>query len=105
MLNKHRMYYVYILKCNDSTYYAGLTHNLKKRINEHKNGIKSCVKHKRPIKLIFYCCFSEKDTAVQFERYLKTHSGKAFLNKRLVPKSLPGVVPQGTKTGGSSSVG
>ena len=99
------MYYVYVLKCSDNTYYAGLTHNLKKRINEHENGIRSCVKHKRPVKLIFYCCFSNKNIAVKFERYLKTHSGKAFMIKHLIPRSLPGEVPKGTKTGGGSSVG
>lgn len=31
------MYTLYILKTSSSTYYTGITNNLEKRINEHKN--------------------------------------------------------------------
>lgn len=29
---------VYILKCNDNSYYTGITNNLKKRLGDHSSG-------------------------------------------------------------------
>ena len=50
-----KIYYVYILKCKDESYYTGFTSNLEERINQHNNG-----KHKdsytykrRPVELVF----------------------------------------------------
>jgi putative endonuclease len=77
-------YYVYILKGKDGSFYTGLTHDLKRRIGEHKNGLSVCTKNLRPIKLIFYCCFVSKAITAQFEQYLKSHSGRSFRDKHLV---------------------
>jgi putative endonuclease len=33
--------------------------------------------------LVTYLAFSDKAKALSFEKYLKSHSGKAFANKRL----------------------
>ena len=33
--------YVYILKCNDESYYVGITNNIIRRFEEHQNGIDS----------------------------------------------------------------
>ncbi|MCC3860306.1 GIY-YIG nuclease family protein [Pseudemcibacter aquimaris] len=30
---------LYILKCNDDTFYTGITNNLEKRISDHESGI------------------------------------------------------------------
>jgi len=32
------MYFVYILKCSDNSYYTGSTNNLQRRLNEHNTG-------------------------------------------------------------------
>lgn len=32
------MYFVYILKCADGTLYTGITNDLKRRFEDHKNG-------------------------------------------------------------------
>ena len=37
----------------------------------------------KPWKLITYLAFSNRSKALSFEKYLKSHSGKAFANKRL----------------------
>ena len=37
-----------------------------------------------PLELITYIVFNDKVRACQFEKYLKTGSGRAFLNKRLI---------------------
>jgi putative endonuclease len=36
-----------------------------------------------PWRLVSYLAFSERATAIAFERYLKTASGRAFADKRL----------------------
>ncbi|MBJ6369362.1 GIY-YIG nuclease family protein [Snuella sedimenti] len=32
-----KIYYVYILKCSDNSYYTGITSNLTKRKSKHSN--------------------------------------------------------------------
>ena len=38
----------------------------------------------KPWKLVFYAGFNDKKSALDFEKYLKTASGIAFRNKRLI---------------------
>lgn len=81
------MYYVYIFKLVDKTFYVGYSSNLKQRINAHQKGEVPQTKHLRPLKLAYYGAFESKIKALQFEKYLKSSSGFAFRNKRLVDKS------------------
>jgi hypothetical protein len=37
----------------------------------------------RPWELVWYCAFRDKYKALAFEKYLKSHSGRAFAKKRL----------------------
>ena len=78
------MYYVYIFKLKNNHYYTGFSSNLKTRINEHINGNVKQTHKSRPLKLVYYCAFITKKKALDFEKYLKTNSGFAFRNKRLV---------------------
>ena len=41
-------------------------------------------KNLRPVKLVYYSAFSSQKKATDFEKYLKTSSGFAFRNKRLI---------------------
>ena len=75
------MYCVYILKCSNGKPYTGCTDNLKNRIERHKNGYVPATKPILPIKLISYFAFTNKYTAFDFEKYLKSGSGRAFLKK------------------------
>ena len=78
------MYYVYILRPRDSSYYTGFSSDLKNRILEHQSGKVGQTKRLLPVKLAYYAAFTSKKKALDFERYLKTNSGFAFRNKRLV---------------------
>ncbi len=78
------MYYVYILKLNNGNLYTGSTPNLKRRLAEHEAGYALATKNFRPLILIWYCAFPDRLIARQFEAYLKTGSGKAFLRNRLI---------------------
>jgi putative endonuclease len=78
------MYYVYILICNDLSPYTGFTENLKDRFIRHQNGQVPATKPRLPVKLTFYCAFPDKYKAIAFEKYLKSGSGRAFMNKRFI---------------------
>jgi len=78
------MHYVYILKQSDGDYYAGSTSNLENRLEQHSNGQNSSTKGKRPLELIWSAQFKTKKLAEDFEKYLKSSSGFAFRNKRLI---------------------
>jgi putative endonuclease len=78
------MYYVYILKCKDSKPYTGCANDLKERIKRHSNGHVSATKPRLPIQLVNYIAFENKYKAFEFEKYLKSGSGRAFLKKHLM---------------------
>ena len=75
---------VYILKCNDETFYIGCSGNLEQRINAHRRGTVKYTSKRLPINLVTYIHFNDDIKAYNFERYLKSGSGKAFMKKRLV---------------------
>jgi putative endonuclease len=77
-------YYIYILKSEkDSQWYTGYTSNLRRRLKEHKEGLCSSTKNRRPLKLIYFeGCISKKD-AVAREKYLKSGMGKRYLRNRM----------------------
>ena len=78
------MWKVYLLKCNDGTYYTGCTNNLDERMIRHRKGEVSYTAKRLPFELITYIAFTDKYKAFNFEKYLKSGSGKAFANKRLI---------------------
>lgn len=78
-----RFYYVYILLCRDKLPYTGCTDNLKDRIERHRKGYVPATKNRQPIKLIAYFAFNNKNVVFNFETYLKSGSGRAFLKTHL----------------------
>jgi putative endonuclease len=79
------MFYVYILLGNkDGMFYVGMTADLKRRIQEHKNGKVKSTKHRQPMKLICYEAYLTKKEAEKRELFLKSSDGKKDLRKRLV---------------------
>jgi putative endonuclease len=77
------MEYTYILKCADGTYYTGHTQNLDERLRRHMKRENTYTKYRLPVELIFYAAFSDKYKAIEFERYLKSGSGRAFAKRHL----------------------
>ncbi|MDP1743773.1 MAG: GIY-YIG nuclease family protein [Candidatus Amesbacteria bacterium] len=78
------MYYSYILKLSNNTCYSGFSEDLKQRILEHNSGKVTATKKYLPATLLFYAAFTSKKKALDFEKYLKSSSGFAFRNKRLI---------------------
>jgi putative endonuclease len=79
------MKYVYLLQSIPfpEERYIGLTSNLKNRLNAHNGGQSPHTAKFKPWTLVTYVAFSDESQAVEFERYLKSGSGRAFANKRL----------------------
>ncbi|MCL9809083.1 GIY-YIG nuclease family protein [Flavobacterium luminosum] len=71
-----KIYYVYILKCSDSSYYVGMTSNLDKRIIEHNLGKfqNAYTFTRRPVELVWYQDFLEPNQAISFEKKIKKWS-------------------------------
>ena len=67
------IYYVYILKCSDNSYYTGITNNLERRIIEHQEGYHndSYTFTRRPIELVFYTEFTDPNDAIEIEKRIK----------------------------------
>jgi putative endonuclease len=78
------MHYVYILRLINGDYYVGETNNLKSSLDGHlKKNTKTTARFK-PTGIVFYAAFKSKIKALKFEKYLKSSSGFAFRNKRLI---------------------
>ncbi len=79
------MWYVYILrsKSTPEQEYTGTTSDLRRRFSEHNAGRSFHTAKYVPWQLLWYCAFPDKNQALNFEKYLKSHSGRAFASKRL----------------------
>jgi putative endonuclease len=80
-----KFFYVYILQSQTAVehFYVGLTEDLQPRLKKHNAGEVSYTSHFRPWSVKTAIAFTNKNRAVQFERYLKTASGRALAKKRL----------------------
>ena len=68
-----KRYYIYILRCNDGSYYTGITNNVERRFYEHQNGlIYNCyTDRRRPVNLVFIEEFGEVNDAIAREKQIK----------------------------------
>lgn len=75
---------VYILKCADGSSYTGCTEDLEERLRRHHNGHVPATETRRPVELIAHVVFDDKYKAYEFEKYLKSGSGRAFIKKHFL---------------------
>jgi putative endonuclease len=78
------MYFVYILKLKNGQHYVGFTENLEQRLEKHWHHGVPTTSRIEPIEVLFSASFKTKEKALAFEQYLKSSSGSAFRNKRLI---------------------
>ena len=76
-------YYVYMLKSISvpERYYVGRMENLEERLKCHNAGKCPHTSKFCPWQIETAIAFYSKDKAVTFEKYLKSHSGRAFAKK------------------------
>jgi len=77
--------YVYILQSetHPDHFYTGCTSNLRDRLKRHNTGEIPHTEKWRPWRIKTYIALSNRERARNFEHYLKSSSGRAFLKKRL----------------------
>ncbi|MDF2378895.1 MAG: GIY-YIG nuclease family protein [Candidatus Gracilibacteria bacterium] len=88
------MHYVYILRSKNhpSRLYTGHTRDIKERIAHHNNGSSPHTSKYKLWGIVHLSTSTDEQKARGFEKYLKTASGKAFRNKRLICPSYSSVI-------------
>ena len=78
-------HYVYILSsvADPDRHYVGMTTDLDARLSTHNAGKCVHTAKYRPWQIDTVIAFRTGDKAVAFEKYLKSHSGRAFAKKHL----------------------
>ncbi len=77
-------FYVYLLRCEDDSFYCGYTTNLKRRYQAHVSGKGAKYTRAHKVKeLYYYECFDNKIDAMKREYQLKqlSHQQKQALKK------------------------
>jgi putative endonuclease len=76
-------YYVYILQSINQLdkYYIGFSTDVNTRLIKHNEGGDKHTAKYKPWKIKNSISFDEKAKALAFEKYLKSHSGRAFSKK------------------------
>ena len=78
--------FVYVLRSvsHPDRHYVGLTSNVGLRLGTHNSGGSRHTAGFRPWELVVALEFSRPSSGLQFERYLKSGSGRAFAKRRFV---------------------
>ena len=78
--------FVYVLRSigHPTRYYSGLTSNLNARLAVHNSGGSRHTAGLRPWAMVACVEFARQESAVAFEKYLKTGSGRAFAKRHFV---------------------
>jgi len=76
-------YYVYILvdTTHPARHYTGITEHLENRLAEHNSGKCEHTSKFGPWHIETAVAFRSYEKAIAFERYLKSHSARAFATK------------------------
>ena len=79
------MRYVYILEsaAEQDCFYVGVTADLRTRLRDHNAAKVTHTSKHVPWRIKTYVAFTNEQQAYNFERYLKSASGRAFAKKRL----------------------
>ena len=77
--------YVYILQseANSQNFYVGLADDLRDRLRRHNAGEVRHTAEFKPWRIKTAVAFTDRQRAAEFEKYLKTASGRAFAKKHL----------------------
>jgi len=76
-----QMYFVYVISSLAHKYkYVGISSNVDDRLKRHNEGWERTTKPYAPFALIFLSSVSERKTARAVEKYLKSGTGRQFIN-------------------------
>jgi putative endonuclease len=84
MTLERRFVYVMVSETDPDRHYVGLTSDVARRLETHNSGGSQYTSRHRPWRLLVSLDFARQDSAVAFEKYLKTGSGRAFAKRHFV---------------------
>jgi putative endonuclease len=75
--------FVYVLRSavDGTRYYTGVTSNVARRLEVHNSGGSAHTAALRPWMIVVALEFANEESALNFERYLKSGSGRAFAKR------------------------
>ena len=78
-----KMFYFYVLKLSNDTYYYGSTSDLKDRLSRHQSGRSKYTQKYLPLELIYYEAYKTKNQAITREKQVKASSSirKSIINR------------------------
>lgn len=80
-------YCVYVLECDNGSYYIGQTENLIKRWNEHISGKgANWTKSHKPVRIVHHEYYKTRKEAVDREQKLKTGFGRKWIKREIEAK-------------------
>jgi len=66
------MWFVYILRCSDESFYTGITNDLAKRLKKHDQGRGArYTRCHRPLELVYVECVRDRSAALRREAAIK----------------------------------
>ena len=76
-------YFVYILECNDGSFYKGMTFDIENRFHQHLLSQCNSTKKKNP-KIVFVQVCPNRIEARKLEKYLKSGFGREIITEIIV---------------------
>ncbi len=88
IMTTQNTYFVYILECNDKTYYCGYTNNIEKRLKDHNNKASQTkyTRTRQPVKIVYCEQIQTKTLALKREYQIKQLS---HLQKHRLINNIP----------------
>lgn len=80
--DKRNMYYIYVLKSEVNGHrYIGMSEDVTKRLKEHNAGKTKSTKYSKPWRIVHVEQLNNRIEARKREKYLKSGTGREFLDK------------------------
>ena len=88
--------FVYMVRCNDHSYYVGVTNDFNRRINEHNDGLNSIsyTFSRKPVELVYFQEFQDNLQAFAWETQLKKWSRKKKIKTKMVSSKNRKIIPK-----------
>ena len=84
---KDGQWFVYVIECEDGSFYKGFTTDLQKRYEQHCNGTGAdWTKTHKPKQLYYWEIHYSEESALQREKYLKSGVGREWFKNEVVDK-------------------
>ncbi len=65
------MFFVYLLRCSDNSYYCGQTDSIDSRLQQHQEGKIGYTSTRKPVELVWQGEFETRAGAIEFEQQIK----------------------------------